>query len=114
MFERLEGGGAVSASELLAAAELGARASDARPYTFFNFVSTLDGRGALDGSTRPLGGPADLEMLLSLRSVADAGLIGPGTVRAEGYARLVGGGRARGPGRAARPRPPAAPPPPRC
>ena len=55
-----------------------------------NFVSTLDGRAALDGSTRPLGGPADLEMLLSLRDVADAVLIGPGTVRAEGYARLIG------------------------
>ena len=29
-------------------------------------------------------------MLLSLRAVADAVLIGPGTVRAEGYGRLVG------------------------
>src|SRR3954464_12782115 len=90
MFERLDGGGAVSASELLAAADLGAGASDARPYVFLNFVSTLDGRAALDGSTRPLGGPADLEMLLSLRDAADAVLIGPGTVRAEGYARLIG------------------------
>jgi riboflavin biosynthesis pyrimidine reductase len=89
MFERLAGGEALSASELLAAADLGAGASDSRPYTFFNFVSTLDGRGALDGSTRPLGGPADLEMLLSLRTLADAVLIGPGTVRAEGYGRLV-------------------------
>ena len=65
-------------------------AGDERPYTFFNFVTTLDGRAALDGSTRPLGGPADLEMLLSLRAAADAVLIGPGTVRAEGYGRLVG------------------------
>jgi riboflavin biosynthesis pyrimidine reductase len=63
---------------------------DGRPHTFFNFVTTLDGRAALDGSTRPLGGPADLELLLSLRAVADAVLIGPGTVRAEGYGRLVG------------------------
>jgi riboflavin biosynthesis pyrimidine reductase len=31
-----------------------------------------------------------LELLLSLRAAADAVLIGPGTVRAEGYARLVG------------------------
>ena len=29
-------------------------------------------------------------MLLSLRAAADAVLIGPGTVRAEGYGRLVG------------------------
>jgi riboflavin biosynthesis pyrimidine reductase len=64
-------------------------APEDRPHTFFNFVTTLDGRAALDGTTRPLGGPADLEMLLSLRAAADAVLIGPGTVRAEGYGRLV-------------------------
>ena len=61
-----------------------------RPHTQFNFVSTLDGRGALDGSTRALGGPADLELLLSLRAAADAVLVGPGTIRAEGYGRLIG------------------------
>jgi len=61
-----------------------------RPRTQFNFVSTLDGRGALNGSTRALGGPADLELLLSLRAAADAVLVGPGTIRAEGYGRLVG------------------------
>jgi riboflavin-specific deaminase-like protein len=91
MFERLEPAGPpVSAAEALAAARLGSLAGPDRPYVFMNFVSTLDGRAALDGSTRPLGGPADLEMLLALRDVADAVLIGPGTVRAEGYARLVG------------------------
>jgi riboflavin biosynthesis pyrimidine reductase len=91
VFEPLAPAGpAVSAPDLLARADLHAGATDARPYVFFNFVSTLDGRAALDGSTRPLGGPADLEMLLSLRAVADAVLIGPGTVRAEGYGRLVG------------------------
>lgn len=93
MYQRLEGGEPLSAADALAAAALGAEASRQRPYTFFNFVSTLDGRAALDGSTRPLGGPADLEMLLALRAVADAVLIGPGTVRAEGYGRLVGGDR---------------------
>ncbi len=91
MFERLTpAGDPVSAAEALAAARLGALAAPERPYVFMNFVSTLDGRAALDGSTRPLGGQADLEMLLALRDVADAVLIGPGTVRAEGYARLVG------------------------
>jgi hypothetical protein len=53
MFERLTGGDVLPAAELLAAADLGAGATEARPYTFFNFVSTLDGRAALDGSTRP-------------------------------------------------------------
>jgi riboflavin biosynthesis pyrimidine reductase len=80
VFERLAGSGELTFPE----------PPDGRPHTFFNFISTLDGRAALDGSTRPLGGPADLEMLLSLRAAADAVLIGPGTVRAEGYGRLVG------------------------
>ena len=88
MFQRLIEGGSVGAAEALG--DLGARAGDTRPYVFFNFVTTLDGRGALDGSTRPLGGAADLEMLLALRTAADAVLIGPGTIRAEGYGRLVG------------------------
>src|SRR5918997_1879072 len=92
MFQRLEDGSPVNAAELLAA-----RAFEERPYTFFNFVTTLDGRAALDGSTRPLGGPADLEMLLSLRAVADAVLVGPGTIRAEGYGRLVGPARRASP-----------------
>ena len=95
MFERLApAGGAVLGGRRCWPRRGSARcATDARPYTFFNFVSTLDGRAALDGSTRPLGGPADLEMLLALRAVADAVLIGPGTVRAEGYGRLVGPAR---------------------
>ena len=102
MFERLQPGGEpVSAAQALASARLGGLAGPDRPYVFLNFVSTLDGRAALDGSTRPLGGPADLEMLLGLRDVADAVLIGPGTVRAEGYARLVGGAERRAARRAA-------------
>jgi riboflavin-specific deaminase-like protein len=91
MFERLlPAGPDVSAADALDAAGLRALAGARRPHVFLNFVETLDGRAALDGSTRPLGGPADLEMLLALRTAADAVLIGPGTVRAEGYARLVG------------------------
>ena len=94
MFQRLDAaGGPRAASEHLAEAAFGSLARDARPHVFFNFVGTLDGRAAVDGSTKPLGGPADLEMLLSLRAAADAVLIGPGTVRAEGYARLVGPAR---------------------
>jgi riboflavin biosynthesis pyrimidine reductase len=89
MYEQLRDGGTVTAADILAEADLGSGATDARPHTFFNFVATLDGRAALDGSTRPLGGPADLEMLLALRAIADAVLIGPGTIRAEGYGRLV-------------------------
>jgi len=91
VFQRLDAADAPrEASAWLAEAELGALARPDRPHTFFNFVGTLDGRAALDGSTKALGGPPDLEMLLSLRTAADAVLIGPGTVRAEGYGRLVG------------------------
>jgi len=94
VFQRLDAaGGPRAASEHLAEAAFGSLARDARPHVFFNFVGTLDGRAAVDGSTKPLGGPADLEMLLSLRAAADAVLIGPGTVRAEGYGRLVGPSR---------------------
>ncbi|WP_084286113.1 dihydrofolate reductase family protein [Solirubrobacter soli] len=88
MFRRLIDGGEVGALEALG--DLGARATDERPHVFFNFVTTLDGRAALDGTTRPLGGEGDLELLLSLRTVADAVLVGPGTIRAEGYGRLIG------------------------
>src|SRR3954466_14133814 len=96
MYERLQpAGDPVAAVDALTEAAFAEQAPDGRPYVFFNFVSTLDGRAALDGSTRPLGGPADLEMLLELRTVAGAVLIGTGTVRAEGYARLIGDSRRR-------------------
>ena len=52
-------------------------------------ISTVDGRAAADGRSAALGDEADLEMLLELRTLADAVLIGTGTLRAEGYARLV-------------------------
>src|ERR1700754_2867407 len=98
VFQRLDGAAEpVTATELLDAAGLGALAGDDRPHGFFNFIETLDGRTALDGSTRPLGGPADLEMLLSLRAAAEAVLIGTGTVRVEGYGRLVGPDRRASP-----------------
>src|SRR3712207_8837716 len=66
-----------------------------RPYVYLNMIATLDGRAAVGGTTRPLGGEADLELLLELRASADAVLIGTGTVRAEGYDRLVKRGERR-------------------
>jgi riboflavin biosynthesis pyrimidine reductase len=59
-----------------------------RPYVAGMMVSSVDGRAAVAGSSRPLGGPVDLQLLLALRAVADAVLVGPSTVRAEGYGRL--------------------------
>jgi riboflavin-specific deaminase-like protein len=91
VFERLvPGGEAVAAPELLDEIGFHARAPADRPHVFVNFVATVDGRAAVEGHTKALGSEADLDMLLSLRSAADALLIGSGTLRAEGYARLVG------------------------
>jgi riboflavin biosynthesis pyrimidine reductase len=59
-----------------------------RPWVTGIMVSSLDGRAALGGTSRALGGPTDLAMLLALRRRADALLVGPGTVRAEGYGPL--------------------------
>ena len=54
-----------------------------------NMVSTLDGAAwGPDASTRSIGSPADLRVLRLLRAVADAVLVGAGTVRAEGYGLL--------------------------
>jgi riboflavin biosynthesis pyrimidine reductase len=60
-----------------------------RPHVAAIMVSSLDGRAAVAGSSRPLGGPVDLQLLLALRAAADAVIIGPGTVRAEGYGRMA-------------------------
>lgn len=65
------------------------RAPDDRPFVYVSMITTLDGHAALDGRSAALGGEADLQTLLDLRTSADAVLIGTGTLRAEGYARLV-------------------------
>lgn len=89
-FERLGADGpAQTAREILAAVDARGRARAEAPCLLVNMIATLDGRAALNGSTRPLGGPADLEMLLELRVLADAVMIGSGTLRAEGYGRLM-------------------------
>jgi riboflavin-specific deaminase-like protein len=87
--ERLEGATAGSVAELLGGFRPRERASRARPYTYVNMVATVDGRVTFGGRSAALGDEADLETLLELRTLADAVLIGAGTLRAEGYDRLV-------------------------
>lgn len=60
-----------------------------RPFVRANMVVGVDG-GAWDGAgrTRGLGTPADLRVLVLLRSLADAVLVGAGTIRTEGYGPL--------------------------
>jgi riboflavin-specific deaminase-like protein len=75
--------------DLLAAVRPRERAPAQRPFVYLNMIATLDGRAALDGRTDDLGSDDDLQMLLELRTLADAVLIGSGTLAAEGYDRLV-------------------------
>ena len=86
----LSAGPEATATELLAEVRPRERAPANRPFVFVNMVSTIDGRAQVRGRTGELGEDADLEMLLELRALADAVLIGTGTLRVEGYARLVG------------------------
>ena len=65
-----------------------AAAPEDRPWVSGIMVSSLDGRATLEGTSRKLGGPQDLQMLLALRRRADALIVGPGTVAAEGYGPL--------------------------
>jgi riboflavin biosynthesis pyrimidine reductase len=87
----LVAGPARAIPDLLAEVQPRERAPADRPFVYMNFVSTVDGRAARDGRTEALGGEADLELLLELRVLADAVLVGTGTLRAEGYDRLVRG-----------------------
>jgi riboflavin biosynthesis pyrimidine reductase len=80
----------LTVTEALDAFDPAAAAGSERPYLYVNMVATVDGRAAIGGRAQALGDEADLSMLLGLRERADAVLIGTGTLRAEGYARLVG------------------------
>jgi riboflavin biosynthesis pyrimidine reductase len=48
-------------------------------------IASLDGAVAVDGTSGALGNPNDLEVLLTLRDLADVVLVGAGTARGEGY-----------------------------
>ena len=50
---------------------------------FINMVNTVDGRTAVAGKASGLGGEADRRVMRTLRSKADAVMIGGGTLRAE-------------------------------
>jgi riboflavin-specific deaminase-like protein len=88
-FERLATGETRAAHEWLAELRPRERAADDRPFLYLNFVASADGRASFEGSTGGLGSEADTRMLTELRAVADAVLVGTGTIRAEGYGRLV-------------------------
>ena len=78
----------VSVEELLADLRPGDEAPGDRPRVFSNFVLTLDGRATIGGVSGPIGSDHDTEMLVGLRTRADAVMIGAGTMRAERYGRV--------------------------
>ena len=56
-----------------------------RPWVMINVVESVDGATAVSGESRGLSGPADREVFHALRGVADAIMVGAGTVRADNY-----------------------------
>ena len=89
-FDRLTPGEARAPHEWLAEVRPAERARDDRPFVFLNMVASVDGRATIAGRSRALGSDADTLLLTELRALADAVLIGSGTLRAEGYGKLVG------------------------
>jgi len=56
-----------------------------RPWVMINVVVSVDGAIAVSGESRGLSGPADREVFHALRGIADAIMVGAGTVRADNY-----------------------------
>ena len=54
-----------------------------RPYVLINMVSSLDGRTTAQGKAARIGSEADRQVMRTLRSKADAVMIGANTLRAE-------------------------------
>ena len=89
-FERaVPAGSPVAPESLYRALELESLAPPDRPYIVCNFVSSVDGKAEVDGTSGALGGDGDLAVFRSLRTQTDAILAGTGTLRAEGYGALV-------------------------
>jgi 2,5-diamino-6-(ribosylamino)-4(3H)-pyrimidinone 5'-phosphate reductase len=59
------------------------RRDAARPYVIINTVSSVDGRIAIEGKAAGIGSTTDRRTMRTLRSRADAVMIGAGTLRAE-------------------------------
>jgi riboflavin biosynthesis pyrimidine reductase len=88
VFDRLRPTETRPPDEWLAEIDVQPRAD--RPFVYLNMVTSVDGRATLDGRSHALGSDTDTLLLTELRTLADAVLIGTGTLRAEGYGRLVG------------------------
>ena len=56
-----------------------------RPTVGMCMVQSIDGSTIVEGTSLALSGPADRDVLIGLRAIADCVLVGAGTVRQEGY-----------------------------
>ena len=81
----LPAGPDATADELAAEYDLRALATDDRPGISVNMIASLDGRITVAGRARGLANRADYELFHATRRVADAVVVGAGTVRAESY-----------------------------
>jgi riboflavin biosynthesis pyrimidine reductase len=80
----------VTVAELLGSVDLPLKPGRERPYTVANFVASADGRATFQGRSGKLGDDAgDRALFHGLREIADAVLVGTGTLRAERYGRLT-------------------------
>lgn len=68
------------------------RRDAARPYVVVNVVSSVDGRTAIAGKSSRIGSRTDRQAMRTLRSKADAVMIGAGTLRAEKISLGLDGG----------------------
>jgi 2,5-diamino-6-(ribosylamino)-4(3H)-pyrimidinone 5'-phosphate reductase len=59
------------------------RCDPSRPYVIINMVSSIDGKTTLEGKSSRIGSEADRQAMRTLRSKADAVMVGAGTLRAE-------------------------------
>ena len=62
---------------------LSGRDDPRKPYVIVNMISTLDGKTTIGGKSSRIGSPVDRLLMRTLRSKADAVLIGASTLRAE-------------------------------
>ena len=56
-----------------------------RPWVGLCMVASIDGTTVVEDNSRALGSPADTQVLVGLRRLADTLLVGASTVRIEGY-----------------------------
>jgi riboflavin-specific deaminase-like protein len=87
--------GETTVEHQLSTLDLAALAPENRPYLVTNFAVTLDGRATIGGRSGPIGSSTDTDMLMGLRSVVEAVMIGAGTMRVERYGRVVPSGDRR-------------------